>query len=161
MTLPVIERIANEVQKRLNPVVPDRNKLIGQATTVRTGRVIPDAASVIVQQQPSRPLPQLNYQGNPAAVAFECTFNIQCFIENKTTELEFAQQCNRVVADVVRLITNPEEDPVMWYSFENLAINASFGIVRDLLTEIGVHGGVIVPLVIQYRVSETDHTQVR
>lgn len=161
MTLPVIERIAAEIQKRLNPVVPDRNKLIGQATTVRPGRVIPDAASVIVQQQSSRPLPQLDYPGNPPAVALECLFNIQCFIENKTTELEFAQQCNRVVADVVRLITNPAVDPVMWHNFGGLAINASMGQSRDLLTEFGVNGGVIVPLTVQYRVSENDHTQVR
>lgn len=161
MTLPVIERIAAEIQKRLNPVAPDRNKAIGQATTVRPGRVIPDAASVVVQQQATRPLPQLDYPGNPAAVAFECTFNIQCFIENKTNEAEFAQQCNRVVADVVRLITNPAVDPVQWHNFGGLAINSAFGQSRDLLTEIGVHGGVIVPLSVQFRVSENDHTQVR
>lgn len=161
MSLPVIERIATEIQKRLNPVVPDRGKAIGQATIARPGRVVPETASVVVQQQPIRPLPQLDYPGNPPAKAFESTFNINCFIENKTNEVEFARQCNQSMADVVRLITNPIVDPVMWYSFGGLAFNSTFGQTRDLPTDIGVRGGVSVPLIVQYRVSENDHSQVR
>lgn len=161
MTLPVIERIATEIQNRLNPVAPDRAKLIGQATILRNGRTLESLASVVVQQQPTKPLPRLDYPGNPCAKAFEATFNILCQIENKVNETEFAQQCNLVVSDVVRLITNPPVDPVMWWNFGALAIDATFGQVRDLTTEIGVHGGVIVPLIIQFRVSENDHSQVR
>ena len=161
MSLPIIERIAAEIHNRLNPVSPDRAKSIGQATIVRPGREKPPAASIVIQQQPTKPLPRLDYPGNPPAKAFEATFNIQCQIENKTTEAEFAKQCNSVAADVVRLITNPSVDPVMWFNFDALAINATFGQVRDLTTEIGVHGGVIVPLIIQFRVSENDHSQVR
>ncbi len=161
MTLPVIERIAAEIQKRLNPVSPDRANAIGQATILRSGRTLESAASVVIQQQPTTPLPRLDYPGNPPAKAYQATFNIQCQIENKTTEAEFAKQCNLVAADVVRLISNPAVDPVMWWNFGALAIDAVFGQVRDLVTEIGVHGGVIVPLIVKFRVSENDHTQVR
>lgn len=161
MNLPVIERIATEIQKRLHPVVPDRSKSIGQATIARPGRVIPDAASVVVQQQPIRPVPQLDYPGNPPAKAFECTFHINCFIENKTNEVEFAKHCNLASADIVRLITNPDVDPVMWYSFGGLAFISTFGQTRDLPNDIGVRGGVTVPLIVQFRVAENDHTQVR
>jgi len=161
MTLPVIDRIASEIQKRLNPVSPDRINSFGQVTIVRSGRVVPDGASAVIQQQPTRPLPELDYPGNPPGVAFECTFNINCFIENKTNETEFASQCNQVYADVVRLVTNPTVNPGQWHNFGGLAINSSFGQARDLVNEIGVHGGVIVPLIVQFRVSENDHTQVR
>ena len=155
MSEPVIERIAAEIRARLNPIV------LGQVTVARPGRVIPDATSVVVQQQSTRPLPQLDYPGNPPGKAFECTFNISAFIDNQTSEIEFAKRCNEISADIVRLVTNPVNDPVLWYSFSGLAINSAFGQLRDLLTEIGVHGGVIVPLIVQYRVSENDHTQVR
>lgn len=161
MTLPVIERIATEIRNRLNPVSPDRAKAIGQATILRPGRTLESAASVVVQQQPTRPLPRLDYPGNPQGKAFEATFNLQCQIENKNDETEFAKQCNLAAADVVRLITNPADDPVMWWNFGTLAIDSTFGQVRDLVTEIGVHGGVIVPLIVHFRVSENDHTQVR
>jgi len=161
MTLPVVERIASEIQTRLNPVAPDRAKSIGQATVLRIGRTLETAASVVIQQQPTRPLPRLDCPGNPCAKAFEVTFNIQCLIENKNTEGEFATQCNLVASDVIRLISSPSVNPSFWWNFGGLAIDSVFGSVRDLVTEIGVHGGVIVPLTVKYRVSENDHTQVR
>ena len=156
MSEPVIERIATEIQNRLDSYRPG-----GKVTIARLGRVVPDDILIVIQQQASRPLPQLNYPGNPPAVAFECIFNIQCFIHNQTNEVEFAKRCNQVVADVTRYVTNPPVDPVLWHSFGGLAINAFIGQSRDLRTEIGVLNGVIVPLIVQYRVSENDHTQVR
>ena len=154
MIEPVIERIALEIQRRLAP-----------ATILRPGRVLTEelalSAQVVIQQQAIRPLPNLDYPGNPPAKAFEATFNLNCFLDAKATEDEFAKQCNQKSADVIRLVTNPETDPTYWHSFGGLAINASFGQMRDLPTEIAVNGGVIVPLLIQYRVAENDHTQVR
>ena len=154
MSEPVIERIALEIQKRLAP-----------ATILRPGRVLTEelalSSPVVIQQQSIRPLPNLDYPGNPPAKAYEATFNINCFLESKATEDEFAKLCNQKSADVIRLITNPDTDPTYWHSFGGLAINASFGQMRDLPTEIAVNGGVTVPLLIQFRVSENDHTQVR
>jgi hypothetical protein len=154
MNDPVIERIALEIQRRLAP-----------ATILRPGRVLTEelalSVPVVIQQQSIRPLPQLDYPGNPPAKAFECTFHVNCFIENKTNEAEFARHCNQASADVVRLITHPEVDAVMWHSFGGLAFISTFGQTRDLPNDIGVRGGVTVPLIVQFRVSENDHTHVR
>ena len=154
MIEPVIERIALEIQRRLAP-----------ATILRPGRALNEelasSAPVVIQQHSTRPLPNLDYPGNPPAKAYEATFNINCFLDAKATEEEFAKQCNQKSADVIRRITNPDADPTYWHSFGGLAFNGSFGQMRDLPTEIAVSGGVIVPLLIQYRVAENDHTQVR
>lgn len=161
MTLPVIERIALEIRSRLNPVSPDRNRANGIVTLTRAGRVVPDGVSIVVQQGPSKPLPKLNYPGNPPAKCFECVFSVNCFIAEKLNETEFSAGCNAVVAEVVSAITTPTVSPVTWFTFGGLAINANIGETKDLPTEIGVNGGVSIPLTVQFRVAQNDHSQVR
>ena len=161
MSTPVVERIAIEIRKRLNPVFPDRNRTLGTATIVRTGRVVPDGVSIVIQQGPSNPLPKLDYPGNPPAKAYEVVFNINCFIGLKPSEVEFSTSCNAVVAEVVAAITTPTESPVTWFTFGGLAINANIGSSKDLPSEIAVNGGVSIPLTVHYRVAQNDHSQVR
>lgn len=160
MTLPVIERIAVEIRRRLNPS-SDRNKALGIATIARPSRVIPDFSSVVVQQGPSKPLPKLDYPGNPPAKCFEVVFSLNCLIDMKPSEAEFATACNTVVADIVDAITNPEVSSVTWHTFGGLALLAQIGSSRDLITALGVNGGVSIPLTVQYRVAQNDHSQVR
>jgi hypothetical protein len=161
MTLPVVDRIAAEIQKRLNPVDPDRANLVGQSAIVMPMRIVPALASVVIQQQATRFVPDYDCPGNPPAIGLETVFAINCYIKNGETETEFASQCNKVVADVVRLVTSPTVDPAMWYTFGGQAVNADIGQSRSLQNEVGANTGMIVPLTVQYRVAENDHTIVR
>lgn len=161
MTLPVIERISQEVKRRLTPVIPDRNNAIGLAEIARPGRPVSSIASLVVQQRPTKPIPALDYPGNPPAKCYETTFDVNCFIDRPENETDFAAACNKIVSDIVWAITHPEQNPEIWHTFGQLASNATIGQYRDLPNESGVNGGVSVPIAIQYRVSENDHTQVR
>ena len=73
MSEPVIERITLEIQRRLAP-----------ATILRPSRVLTEelalSSPVVIQQQSIRPLPNLDYPGNPPAIAYEASFNINCFL---------------------------------------------------------------------------------
>ena len=157
MSTPVIERIATEIRRRLNRAATS----IGQTTLTRPGRTVPSGFSVVVQQTASRPLPKLDYPGNPPAKCFECVFDIECFIDHKTNEAEYAAACNAVVGYVVSAITLPEVSPQSWYTFGGFAVLADLGQSRDVPTEVGSFGMVAIPLTVQYRVSENDHSQVR
>ena len=158
MALPVIERIAKEIQKRINPVAPDRASSVGQSSIVMPMRLIPDLASVVIQQQSTQLAPEYNCPGNPPAIGLETTFAINCFVKNGNNETEFSQQCHRVVADVVGLITSPATDAAMWYTFGGLALLADIGASRSLQTAIGENCGMTVPITVRYRVAENDHT---
>lgn len=158
MTLPVVDRIADVIRSRLSPVAPDRSNGIGQASIVMPFRLVPALASIVIQQQPSRFAPDYDCPGNPPAIGLETIFNINCYVKNGETEQEFAQQCNAAVAQVVSAITTPATDPAIWYSFGGLAVGANIGASRPLQTEIGANCGMTIPLAVQYRVAENDHT---
>jgi hypothetical protein len=158
MTLPVVDRIAEVIRSRVNPVAPDRANGVGQAAVVMPMRHIPELASLVIQQQPTRFIPELDCPGNPPAVCLETIFAINCFVKNGESEQEFTQQCNSVVADVVSAITTPSVDPAMWYTFGGIALDADIGISRSLLTDAGTSCGMTVPLTVRYRVAENDHT---
>jgi hypothetical protein len=158
MTLPVVDRIAEEIRRRVNPVAPDRANSVGQAAVVMPARHVPELASIVIQQQQTRFVPDYDCPGNPPAIGLETLFAINCFVKNGESEQEFTQQCNAVVADVVSAITRPATDPAMWYTFGGIALDADIGISRSLQTDAGTSCGMSIPLTVRYRVAENDHT---
>jgi hypothetical protein len=162
MNLPVYERIVKELRRRLQPVAPDMADSVGLAEVVRPGQIISNLASIVIQQQAIRPTPQLDHSGNPPAIAFTLFLSVNCFVENKfDSEFEYSVACNQVASNIMAAITNPDDSPELWYRFDENAINATFGQVVELQTEIGVTSGIKIPLQILFRVSETDHTVSR
>lgn len=164
MTAPVIQRIANVIRQRLidHRVAPTRNGDVGLVVVAKPNRPAKPTETLVVQQRPSRPLPRLNCPGNPPANAFNVIFDLNCYVDQRINdESKYTEACNAIVRLVVHAITHPEDEPYLWHTFDGLAINAQIGESRDLIDENSVTLGVTVPLTIQYRVAENDHTVVR
>ncbi len=160
MTLPVIERIAIELADRLNVasmidfevVRPDREG----------SNLSPADRKIVIRQQPQAHNMQLSYMGNPPAVAYDVVFSCVCSVRNVfKDEVAYDTTCNIVASQIIAAIPNPETRPSTWWTFGGLAINSKIGSLSPYITTEGERAGVIVPVLITFRVSETDHTQVR
>jgi hypothetical protein len=160
MTLPVVERIANEIVTRLE------TKFLKVVRPERTGKnVSPEDGKIIVDQQASVENPSLHHAGNPMAVAYDVNFSVYCYVRESTVDSQFpisyASACNAVAAEVISAITTPATSPATWYLFGGDAINARVGQHTPVVNAAGNSIGINVPIYVTYRVSENDHTQAR
>ncbi len=159
MSVAVITRITSTIQSRLKPVARHSIAGIGKVGIVRTSRHVDKDDAIVVQKAIERPIPALDRPGNPPGKAYEVTFNINCFIETSESETEFSELCEETAAEIVRRIS--VVDYPTWHTCGGLAINARFDGPKDLPTDTGKKGGITVPLIVQYRVSENDPSIVR
>lgn len=159
MTTSVINRITTAVQSRLKPVAQSNLAGVGKVGIVRQSRHIDNTDAVVVQKATEKAIPALDRPGNPPGKAYEVTFNINCFIETAESESKFSELCEESAAEIVRRISSV--DSPTWHTFGGLAINARFEGTKDIPTDTGKKGGISVPLIIQYRVSENDPSTVR
>jgi hypothetical protein len=160
MALPVIERIALEIMNRLETLIDD-----GYSFTRpdREGtNISPVDKSIVLRQQPSQPNMLLSHEGNPPAMAFNVVFMCVCNVRNVFgDEAAYDSACNRAAAEIIAAIANPTISPSTWYTFDGNAVNAQIGANSPYIASDGARSGVIVPILITYRVSETDHTEAR
>lgn len=159
MSTSVISRITTAIQSRLRPAAQSSVAGIGKVGIVRPFRHVDSNDSIVVQKVIERLIPALDRPGNPPGKAYEATFNINCFIESTESESKFSELCEEAGAEIVRRIS--AVDAPVWHSFGGLAINARFEAIKDLPTDTGKKGGITVPLIVQYRVSENDPSVVR
>jgi hypothetical protein len=159
-TGPVVERIADTVLDRIV------SANIADCTVTRPDRegrnFSPGHHAISLHQLETVLNETLSHEGNPPVMAFDVTFNLVCFVRNqKETENAYSSACNQIAAKIIRAVTNPPADPAMWYTMNGLAINSEIGSQFPLTNEQGAITGVIVPLVVTYRVSENNHYEVR
>lgn len=159
-TAPVIERIADTILDRL--VVANISD-VEVTRPDREGRNFSPAHHAIsLHQLDISRNDDASYEGNPPVVGFDVTFNIVCFVRNqKDQENSFSKACNLIAAEVIRAITQPKTDPVLWYQLDGLATNCNIGDQYPLTNEQGAITGVVVPLEVTFRVSENNHYEVR
>lgn len=159
MALPVVERIGLEIVKRLERsrmpgikvVRPDRE---GKNYTKSDG-------TIVVRQDESVENEELSHEGNPPAIAFDCNFEIFCFVRDVSIKSpEYITACNRFAAQINYALTHPETDPGSWYQFGGNSINAKV-INKGSFTDENAAAGVNVTLKVTYRVSENDYTEAR
>lgn len=159
MTASVIQRITTALQSRLRPVASSNLSGIGKVGIVKPFRLIDHNDAIVLQKVSERSVPALDRPGNPPGKAYEVTFNINCFIESAEGESKFSELCEETAAEIVRRVT--VVDAPTWHTFGGLAINARFDGPKDLPTDTGKKGGISVPMIVQYRVSENDPSVVR
>jgi hypothetical protein len=158
MALPIIEKIAVEITDRLST--------LEDYTVVRPDRegtnVSPVDRLIVLRQMPSTQNDALSQHGNPAAIALDCVLMCICHVRNLYVhESEYDSACNQAATDIIGAITNPVSSPSTWYTFDGNAINCRIGANTPYISSEGVRAGVVVPLLITYRVSENDHTEAR
>lgn len=159
MALPVIERIALEIINRIETAGIFSARVIRPA---RDGRNYTKSHGTIVMHQLESVsnLPA-SHEGNPPAMAYDCTFNLFCFIrEVPDNEPEYSAACNVFASAIIAAITTPETNPAIWYTLGNNAIDTLVG-AHSQFTDNDATAGVLIPVKVTYRVSETDHTEAR
>lgn len=158
---PVVERIADVIVARL------REANIYNATVARPDRegtnVSVADGSIVVHQKQINQNAALTCHGNPPAIAYDVRFELQCYVRNQNTEENaYSSACNKLGSQVIRAITQPINDPAMWYQMDGLAINTNnLGAMYPMVNNQGDRTGVIVPVLVTFRVSENNPYEVR
>lgn len=162
MSDPIPERIAGVIVTRLEAITTTNGYAITVDDVVRPDRqaraYTPKNNLIIVEQADSVPVPELDHPGNPPAICEALTFQIYALNRpGDKTNTAAATNSNELEACVKKAICSTAD----WHTFSNLAINAVFGTTQQLESTNGDHAGVMVPLIVTYRYSETDPYTVR
>lgn len=108
---------------------------------------------------------ELSFPGNPPAVAYDLLIEVKAIVRDaefgsagavQTTSIETAE--NMVAAQIRRALTN---DGAMWYTMDGNAVNTRIGAAVPFDASEGELNGITIPIVVTYRVSETDPYTVR
>jgi len=168
MALPVIETIAVEVVARLETITTgngfeftaesvNRPRRIDRDLTIRNLTIVVDQADDVENDEHS-------YPGNPPAQGYDTTFNIYGFVrESDDATTSPAVTENQMTAAIKKAITEDSS----WHNWDGNAINSRWGAAEYFsegqnlpFTNVD-HNGVMVPLIVSYRVSELDPFSVR
>ena len=95
----------------------------------------------------------LSHDGNPPAIAWNMPVEIRGILKTNETDNAFIDTlANQLGADIMKAVTAYSA----WWNFGGLAINAAFESIEKYIADDGGANGVLVPLRVTYRVSETD-----
>ena len=162
----VIENIATEIVRRLQRITVANGYTFDVANVQRADRlgtaIVLENYLVLVVQQDSQPNEELSHPGNPPAIAFDATFNIHCFVrESDREESVMSTTSNEMAGQAMKAITNETIAPNKWWQMAGNAIVSEFGTIGPYSESDGVNAGVTLPLIVSYRISETDPYEVR
>ena len=157
-SLPVPERIAAAIVTRLENSTPEFSSVTRVNRDATDWQVTND--SVVVRQGTAARLPELDYPGNPPAIAYELTFAIVGFIR-QSDRIKDADdiEINTIAANIQKAIVAGLTST--WHTFGGICFDASFGETVPFVTDNGAHTGAVVEVMCRYRVSETDPYTVR
>lgn len=163
---PIVERIAQELFTRLQKLeagaAKSGMKYTVQRPTVR-GPTKRSHLDVRLTQAPPEPNPEASCIGNPPAMGYNVQFNIRVALDPSEDDLTPADEyLNTVEADVIETVCNASylSGSYSWQAFEGLAINAMWA-AREHVAADGGFDGINVPLIVTYRVAETDPYSLR
>lgn len=163
MPTPVPELIALELVDRLEEITVANGYAFDVAAVVRPDRrgaeVKYQHLSILLEQGTSQRQPDLDYPGNPPAVAYDLEFSIKCIVRDSAgTTVAHASNENDMAAAVVKAITATGND---WYTLDGNAVIAELGSHDPFRSENGEFNGVAIGLSVTYRVAENDPFTVR
>lgn len=161
MPLAVVETIALEIESRLESMIG----AVGYSTAVvevhrprRFAQFTPRNNQVVLVQGQTERVPILDRPGNPPAIAIRQTFEIHCHVmQDERDESTIDTLLNAFHADIVKAIAGGSST---WHTFDGNAIDAEWGAINYVQADGGLDG-VQIPLLITYRVSEDDLTDLR
>lgn len=163
MSLPVVDRIARVIETRVDGVTIANgyNQTLVSARQTKEGGVSPYDGVVTIVQMDANDEPLIE-TGNPPMVTWKQPFAINiCVRPSDTDDTPIEALLNLAASDVITAVCAP----AAWYQFADsdgyTAINAQFGAMQKFNGDNGTLEGVTLPLIVDYRVSETDPTEVR
>lgn len=161
---PVVEQIAQKLLGRLQALAADYGQLhYSEAvrTTLRSAYET-QHMQIVLTQVPPVPNDELTCSGNPVAKAWDVQFNIRVHCNpSEADPTPIDEYLNTAAADIIKCVCDETlHNDGSWASFGNLAINAQWQAMERVDAD-GAFGGVNVPLLVTYRVSETNPYTVR
>ena len=161
VTLSVLEKIAVELKTRLDAMVsvtPPYQTVVSQVLRpIPATDHTPKHLQILIKQGTVERAPDLDYPGNPPAIARRVIFNLHLHVCDKSETSTYDTIANQFVADVIQAVSIPNST---WHTFDGNAVDAEFLDEEPIITEGGT-GGVNLPLAIVYRTSEYNPYTVR
>jgi len=157
---PVVERIANELFRRLEKLAAGYTTTTAVSEVIRPtarGGFTPKHLQIVLTNGGMARVPQLDCPGNPPASAFRQTFNIRCHVmpsELDPTSVE--EYISTMTADVVRVVCDAD----LWHTFGSLAVDA-FWATPTPIDGSGSFDGTNIPLQVTFRHDEDNPYNVR
>lgn len=146
MPEPVSEQIMAAVKTRMDAVFTAH-----RSTRIATWQ--PKDLVVHVHQGALTPNPELSCPGNPPAQAWDLEAIVAGIVKpSDTSTVPIDTYRNRLVADIVKAATDANQ----WHTWGGRALNTTFGASETIVEDNGAVSGVMVRMVITFRVSETD-----
>ncbi len=161
MSVAVIELIALELFDRLSDMIGDNSYTTVVSEVIRPtrqGGFTPKNLQIVMTQASDQRAPNLDYPGNPPAIASVVTYNVHCHVLQDETNTDAIDSITEQFAsDVVKAIVGSDS---MWYTMDGNAVIAEL-LSHEPVSSEGGPSGVNVPIAITYRVSENDPTAAR
>lgn len=162
MPTAVPETIATTLVTRLEAITEANGYNFTVAGVVRPNRlqkgITPEHLQIQVRQGVNVYNAALSHEGNPPAMAYNCVYELHCFVRNDdestTASATFENDFEAAVKQAVCSTSD-------WYNFGGNAIISDWGQSRPFVSQEGNHAGITIPLIVTYRVSETDPYTVR
>lgn len=116
--------------------------------------------TLLIVQGDEIPNEGLSHEGNPPAIAYDAIYNIHGIVKNSDRDSTADSTTENALASAIRKAVI-DSNQNTWHQFDGNAIDAAFGQVAPFVTPEGDRRGITVPLIVTYRVSETDPETVR
>lgn len=163
MTLPVLERIAVELVERLEEITTANGYSLTVAGVLRPSRLAWESSAyknktLVVMQGENIRVEELDCFGNPGSLAWQVTFNVHCVARQDDSD---SDSFNTLPNELDSCVRKAVADANNWHQFSGLAVNAEFGTTTHTVPAEGEASGAVVPIIITYKVSETDPYEVR
>ncbi len=157
MSTAVPELIGLELVSRLEAITTANGYAFDAAGVSRMNRRANDQRfrnlEIIVEQGEDVYNEALTHAGNPAAIAYDLAFTILGFVRNSdASTTPDATSENAMLAAIKKAVAGT----ATWHTFDGNAVIADWGQSEPINDEEGAYSGVSVPLIVTYRVSETD-----
>ncbi len=156
----VIESIYNVLTTRISAIegdiVADEVEISEVVEPLATGNVSPRNGQYVVGWGDSVRDPEFDVPGNPPGLGFKQTFLIDCNVRDEESDVPFGLLATRYVGALVDALAVDGN----WHTFGGYAIDAAIGDWSQRESSGGM-GGIVVPLIVTYRVSEYDMTVQR
>ncbi len=161
-TTPIPELIAIEIESRLNEILKENGYSFDVSEVVRPSRRGENWQrkhfGIGILQGTAERNPELDCPGNPPAIAFDLTFDLECVCRDSSNSTEaHATAENEIAAAAMQAIASSTQ----WHTMDGNCVNSEFGSPTPFSSPEGEMDGVTLPLVVTYRVSETNPFEVR
>lgn len=162
MSTAIPERIAVVLVERLEQITTDNGYPFSTSGVERVDRGAqgwtPRNLGIAISEGQEYRTPDIDHEGNPAAIGYTQEFFIHAFVRqpDRGTDLDATTE-NALVAAIKKAVASSTD----WHTFGDVAVDADWGTKRPFIPSEGEHAGQTLPLLVMYRISETDPYEVR